>query len=52
MNAINNIKSFNIRQLYYSYGTIYDSNKTKIIPIFINKNKNKLIYGRGHIRYD
>jgi hypothetical protein len=50
MNAINNIKSFNIRQLYYSYGTIYDSDKTKIIPIFINKNK--LMYGRGHIRYD
>lgn len=42
----NNIESFNIRQLYYPYKTIYDKvkNKKQIIPIFINKNNDGSIH--------
>jgi hypothetical protein len=44
--CINDIKSFNIRQLYYPYRTIYDKVKGKkqIITLFINKDKNNHIH--------
>lgn len=42
----NNIESFNIRQLYYPYRTIYDmvGDKKEIITLFINKDKNNVIH--------
>ncbi len=42
----NNIESFNIRQLYYPYKSIYGmiKNKKEIIPIFINKNNDNTIH--------
>ena len=41
-----NTKSFNIRQIYYSYRTIYDKvfDKKEIIPIFINKDSKNIIH--------
>lgn len=44
--SINNIKSFNIRQLYFPYRTIYDKVKDKkeILCLFINKDKNNIIH--------
>ena len=44
--SVNNIDSFNIRQLYYPYRTIYDKVKDKkeIISLFINKDKNNVIH--------
>ena len=40
-----NIKSFNIRQLYFPYRYIYDKIKNKkIISLFISKDKNNIIH--------
>lgn len=41
-----NNESFNIRQLYYPFRTIYDlvKNKKVIIPIYINMDKQKIIH--------
>jgi hypothetical protein len=44
--SINDISSFNIRQLYYPYRTIYDNTNgiKKIMTLFINKDKNNHIH--------
>lgn len=44
--GVNNLSSFNIRQLYYPYRTIYDmlQGKKEIITLFINKDKNNIIH--------
>jgi hypothetical protein len=44
--GVNNLSSFNIRQLYYPYRTIYDTieGKKEIITLFINKDKNNIIH--------
>jgi len=44
--SINNIDSFNIRQLYYPYRTIYDvvKDKKEILSLFINKDSNNVIH--------
>ena len=44
--SVNNIESFNIRQLYYPYRTIYEKVKgiKEIISLFINKDKNNIIH--------
>lgn len=44
--GINNLSSFNIRQLYYPYRTIYDkvNGVKEIITLFINKDKNNIIH--------
>lgn len=44
--GINKLKSFNIRQLYYPFRSIYDKVKDKkqIITIFINKDKDDIIH--------
>jgi len=41
-----NNDSFNIRQLYYPYRSIYDTvlNKKKIMPLYINNDKNNIIH--------
>lgn len=43
---VNNLSSFNIRQLYYPYRTIYDkvNGIKEIITLFINKDKNNIIH--------
>jgi hypothetical protein len=40
------LNSFNIRQIYYPYRSIYDliNNKKEIIPLIINKDKNDFIH--------
>lgn len=44
--GVNNLSSFNIRQLYYPYRTIYDkvNGIKEIITLFINKDKNNVIH--------
>ena len=44
--GVNYLSSFNIRQLYYPYRTIYDTieGKKEIITLFINKDKNNIIH--------
>lgn len=44
--SVNNINSFNIRQLYYPFRTIFDNvgDKKEIITLFINKDKNNHIH--------
>lgn len=44
--GVNNLSSFNIRQLYYPYRTIYDkvNGMKEIITLFINKDKNNVIH--------
>lgn len=44
--GINNLSSFNIRQLYYPYRTIYDkvNGIKEIMTLFINKDKNNIIH--------
>jgi len=44
--SVNNIESFNIRQLYYPYRSIYDKVKDKkeILCLFINKDKDDTIH--------
>lgn len=44
--GVNNLSSFNIRQLYYPYRTIYDkvNGMKKIMTLFINKDKNNVIH--------
>lgn len=44
--TVNLIDSFNIRQLYYPYRTIYDTlkNTKEIITLFVNKDKKNTIH--------
>ena len=44
--GVNNLSSFNIRQLYYPYRTIYDkvNGIKEIMTLFINKDKNNIIH--------
>ena len=44
--GVNKLSSFNIRQLYYPYRTIYDkvNGVKEIITLFINKDKNNVIH--------
>ena len=44
--SVNDVKSFNIRQLYYPYRTIYDvvKDKKEIISLFINRDKKGIIH--------
>jgi hypothetical protein len=44
--GVNNLSSFNIRQLYYPYRTIYDklNGMKEIMTLFINKDKNNVIH--------
>lgn len=44
--GVNNLSSFNIRQLYYPYRTIYDkvNGEKEIMTLFINKDKNNVIH--------
>jgi len=44
--GVNNLSSFNIRQLYFPYRTIYDkvNGMKEIITLFINKDKNNVIH--------
>lgn len=44
--GVNNLSSFNVRQLYYPYRTIYDKlqGMKEIITLFVNKDKNNIIH--------